>query len=167
MQSPVLPTEWFMPIALSDEDSELIRHRFRVRACLALLAVPVLAACSRSSPEQQLRDTIAKMSDAVEARDASTLLAHVADDFTRDSGGMDRQQLRSLMLGLFLRNQRIKVLSTISDLRVDGERATVKLAVLATGGAGLLPERGRAWNVTTTWRREKSEWKVFNAQWAD
>jgi hypothetical protein len=39
--------------------------------------------------------------------------------------------------------------------------------VVATGGAGLLPERGQAWDFESAWRRERGQWKVFNAEWRE
>ncbi|MGE0802557.1 MAG: hypothetical protein AB7G13_18865 [Lautropia sp.] len=135
-------------------------------ALLAALVMLLAAGCSRSPSEQGLRDVIAEMAAAVEKRDAAAFLSHVADDFTRESGGMDQQQLRALLLGLFLRNQRIDVVTSIREIRIDGKRATVRLSVLATGGAGLLPERGRAWDLTTAWRHD-GDWKIFNAQWTE
>ena len=107
------------------------------------------------------------MVDAVESRDARALLHHVADDFTRDSGGFDRRQMRALLLGVFLRNQRIRVVTTVREVRIDGDRGRVRLNLLATGGAGLLPERGRLWDVSSAWRREGSDWKLYNAEWSD
>lgn len=144
-------------------DRSPLVDRGRRRAVFLLAA---LAGCTRTPPEQQLRDTIARMADAVERRDAAALLAHVADDFTRDDGGLDRRQLRSLLLGIFLRNQRIGVYPAVREVRVDGTRAVVRLGLLATGGSGLLPEQGRTWNLTTGWRRD-GDWKVFNARWSD
>lgn len=143
------------------------RRRWLRAAAGALLATPLLSACSRSSPEQALRDTIAAMSAAVEARDAKALFAHVADDFVRDSGGFDRRQLRALLLGLFLRNQRIHVVTNVREVQVDGDRGRVRLGLLATGGAGLLPERGRLWDVSSAWRRDGGDWKLYNAEWSD
>jgi len=39
--------------------------------------------------------------------------------------------------------------------------------VFATGGAGLLPERGQTWDFDSAWRRESGRWKVFNAEWSE
>ena len=134
----------------------------------ALLSVfPFLSACDRASPEQALRDTIAAMVQAVESRDAKALFDHVADDFTRDSGGLDRRQMRALLLGLLLRNRNIRIVTTVREVRIEGNRGRARLHLLATGGAGLLPERGRLWDVSSAWRREGGDWKLYNAEWTD
>ena len=143
------------------------RTLLQATACALLPAVSFLSACSRSSPEQALRDTIAVMVQAVESRDAKALFGHVADDFTRDSGGLDRRQLRALLLGLFVRNQRIQVVTTVREVRIEGNRGRVRFNVLATGGAGLLPERGRLWDVSSAWRLDGGDWKIYNAEWSD
>jgi len=48
-----------------------------------------------------------------------------------------------------------------------GDRARTKVRVVATGGSGLLPERGQTWEFDAGWRREKGTWRVFNAEWQE
>jgi hypothetical protein len=74
---------------------------------------------------------------------------------------------RRVLLGAFLRNEKITVTAVVSDVRVEGDRAFARVRVVATGGAGLLPERGQRWDFDTTWRRVGSRWQVFNAEWRE
>lgn len=143
-----------------------LTHRVGVIA-IALGAVAALSACSRSDPEQQLRSTIAAMAQAIEQHRVSDALEPLAEDFTRDSGAFGKQDARRVLAGAMLRNEKIQLSATVTEVRVDGERAFAKVRVIATGGAGLLPERGQTWEFDTAWRREGGQWKVFNAEWRE
>ncbi len=135
-----------------------------------ILAVPVaftLGACSRSDPERELRSAVAAMSQAIEQREPATFLDSISDDFTRESGAFGKQDAKRLLIGAYLRNEKISVNAVVTDVRIDGDRARAKVRVFATGGAGLLPERGRSWNFDSVWRRENGRWKVYNAEWVE
>jgi ketosteroid isomerase-like protein len=141
---------------------------YRALRVTSVLAVAVLlAACARSDPEKELRATIATMAQAIEQHQVGDALDPVADDFTRESGAFGKQDARRLLAGVMLRNERIQLTATVTDVRIEGERAFVKLRVIATGGAGLLPERGQTWEFDTVWRREQGRWKVYNADWRE
>ena len=132
---------------------------------LALAAATV--ACTRSDPERELRTTIDAMATAIEKREPSPFLDTLADDFTRESGAFGKQDVKRVLLAAHLRNAKISVNAVVSDVRFDGDRARAKVRVLATGGAGLLPERGQTWEFDSAWRRERGKWKVYNAEWRD
>ena len=133
----------------------------------ALLVLVALAACSRSDPERELRATIAQMAQAIERRKPADFLEAMSDDFTRESGAFGKQEARRLLAGVLLRNERIQLSAVVTDMRVAGDRASAKVRVIATGGAGLLPERGQTWEFESVWRREQGRWKVFNAEWRE
>lgn len=124
-------------------------------------------ACSRSDPEKELRAGISQLTQAIEQQRVGDAMDSVADDFTRESGAFGKQDARRLLAAAMLRNQKIQVSAVVTDLRIEGKRATVKLRVLATGGAGLLPERGQTWDFDTAWRHEDGRWKVYNAEWRE
>ncbi len=143
----------------------MIRAR---RLLLALPAAALLAGCAPGSPERELRDTVARMARAIEAREPGDFLDHLADDFTRDSGAFGKQEARRVLAGVLLRNEKIAVTAVVTSVVIDGERAQARLRVVATGGSGgLLPERGRTWEFDSAWRRERGQWKVFNAEWRE
>jgi hypothetical protein len=143
-----------------------MNHR-TVLVAAVLAVVALLTACARSDPEKELRTTIAAMAQAIEQHQVGDALDPVADDFTRESGAFGKQDARRLLAGAMLRNERIQLATTVTDVRIEGERAFVKLRVIATGGAGLLPERGQTWEFDTVWRREQGRWKVYNAEWRE
>ena len=104
--------------------------------------VAIVAACSRPDAEKELRATVAKMAEAIERQQIDDFLDSVADDFTRESGSFGKQDARRILAGALLRNEKIRLGVVVTDVRIDGERALVKLRVIATGGSGLIPESG-------------------------
>lgn len=143
----------------------------RRRVCLALVALSLatlsLAACTRSDPERELRETISTMARAIEARDPVPFLDAVADDFTRESGAFGRQDVKRVLVGIYMRNEKINLAAVVTDVKIEGDRAQARVRVVATGGSGLLPERGQTWEFDSAWRREGSKWRVFNAEWRE
>lgn len=133
----------------------------------ALLLPVALAACRRSDPERELRDTIAGMASAIERREPGEFLDSVADDFTRESGAFGKQDAKRVLAGIYLRNEKIHLAAVVTDVQIDGDRARARVRVVATGGAGLLPERGQAWEFDSAWRRDGGKWRVFNAEWRE
>ena len=139
----------------------------RRQGLLGLLALLALVACGRSDPERELRATVTQMARAIEQREPADFLDALSEDFTRESGAFGKQDARRVLAGVLLRNERIQLSAVVTDVRVEGDRASAKVRVIATGGAGLLPERGQTWEFDSTWRREKGRWKVFNAEWRE
>jgi len=142
-------------------------RRALVGAALATVFATVLSACARSDPERELRDTIATMAQSIEGREPAGFLSAVAEDFTRESSAFGKQDARRLLAGVLTRNEKIRLTAVVTDLQLQGDRAQVKLRVVATGGAGLLPERGQTWEFDTAWRRVDGRWQVFNAEWRE
>lgn len=143
-----------------------------LRQSAAALAVPLLSAalltaCSRSDPERELRATIASMTQAIERREPAVFLDSVSDDFSRESGAFGKQEAKRVLAGVYLRNEKVNLSTVVTDVRIEGERGFAKVHVVATGGAGLLPERGQTWEFDSAWRRERGQWKVFNAEWRE
>jgi hypothetical protein len=81
-----------------------------------LITTGLLVACgSRSSDEEQVRELVAGMETAAEARDASDVLAFIADDYD-DAQGFDKSQLRNFLRGYFLAHPKLEVVVNISQL---------------------------------------------------
>jgi hypothetical protein len=137
------------------------------RVLLAGILAVLLSACSRGDPERELRSTISAMAQAVERREPDVFLESVADDFTRESGAFGRQEANRMLAMVYLRNEKVNLTAVVTDVRIDGERAYARVRVVATGGAGLLPERGQTWDFDSAWRREGGRWKVYNAEWRE
>jgi ketosteroid isomerase-like protein len=141
--------------------------RRRVAALLFALAAVIAAGCGRSDPERELRATIDAMARAIENREPAAFLEAMADDFSRESGAFGKQDAKRTLVAAILRNEKINVSAAVTEVRIDGDRAFARVRVVATGGAGLLPERGQTWDFESAWRRERGQWKVFNADWRE
>jgi hypothetical protein len=141
-------------------DRSMLRIAFVVLATAA-------TSCSRSDPERELRSSVSAMAQAIEQREPAAFLDSVSDDFARESGAFGKQDVKRLLVGAYLRNETISVNTGVTDVRIDGDRARAKVRVFATGGAGLLPERGQSWDFDSVWRRENGRWKVYNAEWTE
>jgi ketosteroid isomerase-like protein len=137
------------------------------RGALAGLVVLAFVGCARSDPERELRETIATMARAIEARDPVPFLDAIADDFTRESGAFGRQDVKRVLVGIYMRNEKINLAAVVTDLKIEGNRAQARVRVVATGGSGLLPERGQTWEFESAWRRDSGKWRVFNAEWRE
>lgn len=137
------------------------------RAMLWLLALALaLAACARPPAEQRLRETLAAMQAAVEAREPRDFLRHVSADFTGNAGQVDREGLHNLLRAVVLRNERIGVVLGPTEIQLSGDRARVRLSVTLTGGAGgLIPERGAVYAIDSGWKQDGGEWRCISANW--
>jgi hypothetical protein len=132
-------------------------------AALALLLG--LAACAPAAPEQRLRERFGQMQAAVEAGQAGDFMEGVSPDFTGESG-MDRAALHNLLRVRMLADPHLGVTTGPLDVRVQGDNATIAFDVMLTAGSGrLLPDRARAYRVTTAWRTEDGQWRVHHARW--
>jgi hypothetical protein len=129
-----------------------------------------LAACSRTTPEQQLRGTIDHMQAGIESRDAGAIKKTLADDFI-GPGGLDRTGAVRLAQLTFLQNQKIG--ATLGPLRIQWfpsaqapDHAAVEFSAVLTGGAGaMLPDQAQVYQVKTGWRREGDAWLLTSATW--
>lgn len=131
---------------------------------LLLSLAPILGGCAREAPEQALRDTIAAMQAAAEARDTDALFEPIAEDFAA-SEGMDRQGFRRYVTVMSLRNARVSVSLGPIDVKLFGDRATADFTAAVSGGAGLLPENAQVYDVSTGWRMADGEWQLISAKW--
>ncbi|MGN7831403.1 nuclear transport factor 2 family protein [Pseudoxanthomonas sp. 22568] len=133
----------------------------------AMLAVMlVLAGCSRSSPEQQLRDQFAALQQAVEERQPAEAMDGVAEDFSGPAG-MDRAALHNLLRAQLLARDSIGVTTGPLEVSLQGDTATIRFDALLTGsGRGRwLPDSAQSYRVTTGWRRDGDDWRLYYAEW--
>lgn len=133
---------------------------------LVLALVMALAACTRTPPEQRLRAQVEALRVAVQQRELGDAMDLVAEDFSGNDG-LDRQGLRRLLQARMLAHLEIDAtLVGPMSVQIDGERATVTCDVLLTGGSGrLLPDSAGGYAVTSGWRLDGGEWKLYYADW--
>lgn len=130
----------------------------------ALLAI-LLAACGSDTPEDRLRDTIAQMEEAVEGRRPSAFIEHVTDDFSGESGQLDRDSLRRYLAAQMMGSDSIGVVLGPARVTLHGaDRATVRVSAFVTGGR-FIPERGETLQIESGWRLEDGDWRCYAATW--
>lgn len=139
--------------------------RGRTWIAMAVIAV-VLWGCSRTTPEQRLRETVAALQAAIEARDAGGIREVLADDFVGPEG-LDRQAAVRMAQASFLRHRDIGVtMAGPLQVRMQPGHATVRFETALTGGSGkLLPDSARLYSVETGWRLDGDDWRLTSASW--
>jgi len=106
------------------------------------------------------------MQQAMESRDPRAFMAHVSDDFIGNDADFDRNALGNLLRMEVLRNDSIGATLGPIDIEMQGDRARAQVLVTLTGGSGnLLPERGSIYAITSSWKRQGSEWRCYSATW--
>ena len=134
-------------------------------ATLTLLALLALAGCAKPPDESALRERIAVMQAAIEARDADTLLDAVDPEFGGPEG-MDRDGLRRYATLMLLRQQKVGVTLGPVDVEIREDRAAARFDAVVTGANRFLPEGLEARRVETVWRREGDDWVLVSADWS-
>lgn len=148
-------------------------------ATLALVLVCAVAAGCRKqrSPEDQIRETIAAIEDAVEDKDVKTVRGFIADGY-RDAEEHDRQEVLAFLHVLFRRHPAIHLLTRVTTVEIaaSGEAHATVLAAMASTPIKVLEDLPRvqadvnrfdltfartgpnAWQVTTaSWQRARPE----------
>lgn len=140
-------------------------RRSATRWAGSLVLLLILAACSRAPAEQRLREAMAGLQAAIEARDVGDAMAFVGDDFI-GTGSLDREGARNLLRVMVLRHQTLGLSLGPAEIELFDGRASVRFTAVATGGQGaLLPQSARVWNVETAWREDGDDWQLISADW--
>jgi hypothetical protein len=132
--------------------------KFSSMASLILIAVLLSACGAKSTDEEQVRALIDSVEAAAEARDASDVLEHIADDYA-DSGGLDKSQLQNFLRGYFLAHPDLELVVNIEslDFPVDGlAQAVVRVATVALRDPDLQ-------RLKVEFRRVDGEWRIARA----
>ncbi len=140
--------------------------RTALAATLTFVAL-CLTACAHPPDEARIRGAIEAMRHAIEERRPGDFLDHVSADFTGNDGSVDREGLHNLLRVAVLRNEDVSVAVPSIDVELAGDRATVRVVAIVTGGSGgLLPERGEVYTIVSGWKRERGTWRCYNAKWS-
>ncbi len=129
------------------------------------VAVFLLAACSRPDAEQRLRSQLQDMQAAAADSRISAFMEGVSDDFTGNDGA-DRAALHNLLRMQVLGKTSVGVVTGPFEVELRDATATVRFTAVVSGGTGrFLPDNAQAYSITSGWREEGGDWKVYYAEW--
>lgn len=135
------------------------------RLILLILLLALLSACRQDTPEAALREKLAQMQTAASERRVAEFMEAVASDFAGNAG-MDRAALHNMLRLQMLRNSAVGVSIGPLQIEIKGNSATVRMHVVLTGGSGTrLPDSAQAYAITSGWRLEAGQWRVYYADW--
>lgn len=135
--------------------------------CMLLIALAILTACHKDSPEEMVRLLVLEVQKGVESKDVNRVLSAVSVNY-RDSQGNDREALKGLILYYFLQHQEIGVLLTDMDISVDGSTAVARFQAVLTARSdetAVLPDALDAYRFEISLTIESGRWKVTSARW--
>ena len=131
----------------------------------------LLCACGgpAQTPEERIRDLVARAEQAAEDHDLSVFKDSVADDY-RDSRGYNRQNILRLIQGMLLRNQQIHLLSLVREVQVQQDTARARVLVAMAGrpiesAEVLMDLRADLVRFDVEFLREGDEWRVRAVDW--
>ena len=132
----------------------------------AVVMLAALCGCTRTTPEQRLRDTVASLQAAIQARDAGDIREVLAEDFV-GPGGVDREGAVRMAQAMFLRHREIGVtMAGPLQVRMQPGHASVRFEAALTGGSGsILPDAARLYSVETGWRLDDGNWRLTSVDW--
>lgn len=112
------------------------------------------------SPEDEVRQLIARMVDAAERRSPSDVVAGLDDGF-RGQGGADKAQIKALLVGQFFRATQVVVLNPSLEVQVQTPTAA------HFKGTFLLTRDGSAATYVIEGEVEKTDgWHLTSATWS-
>ncbi|MDH5215276.1 MAG: hypothetical protein OEY04_13805 [Gammaproteobacteria bacterium] len=129
-----------------------------------------LGACGgpEDAPEEQLRQWLATAQAAAESRDRSALMEMLSPGYT-DARGNDREAVDKMLRYYFLRQDKVVLVSKISDIAVrDGTAAEITLTVAMGGsGNGALGFSADAYHFELELEHNDDEWLLMAARWGE
>jgi len=137
---------------------------------VALAAAVLVAACGRpETPEEAIRAMVEAAEQAAEGRDASGLVALVADEY-RDGSGNDAEGIRRYLRGYLLAHQSVHLVTRIEEIELVGNElarvhATVGMLGREAAADSPLELAGEVLELELRLALEDGEWKVTRADW--
>jgi hypothetical protein len=110
------------------------------------------------SDEERIASMLDEMRAAAIEKDLSAILAHVAKSY-QDDAGMNRDELRAVLLGYFLGARSITVTVIRREIAIQGPSATADLRLLLGRD-----DRGDARRIVLRLARAGEEWQVVSSR---
>lgn len=122
-----------------------LRNRRYWRQATGLFWLLALTGCTGDppqAPEARLRQTIATMQAAAEARDMGELMTHVADDY-HDQAQRDKRELRQIARFYFMRHRQPHILVRIKGIEwLNPEQTRARVHLLAATAGRVIDDPG-------------------------
>ena len=134
---------------------------------LLALSLLFLFSCSKPPAEQAIRETIAQIEQAVEDKNARSVVRHLTTDFIANDH-MDRKQLRQYLAMHFLGQNNIRVIITNLDIQHTDDNpyyANMQAVAAVTGAENLIPDEGRVMNISADWMYVDGNWLISQVHW--
>jgi len=137
----------------------------KTSAYLLLFTLQLLVAgCSKTPPEQAILDALQNLETAIEAGDTGAVMDTLTDpaEIHRGSHSLQRDEVRRLLMGTFLRYPKRQLAITQVNIELDPvtqRHARVTFTAFAWGGQSVMPDNADSYRVVSDWR-EDGEWKI-------
>ena len=137
------------------------------------LIIPFLAAtffligCGEQGDEEQIKQNLAAIEEAVEEKDFSTIEKYLHSSFVANER-MGIDEVRQLLRFYSLRHQNLNVtiVGSTTTMHTDlSGRAYTEVSVIVTGSSGFLPSDGSIRRVEVEWTEDSGTWLIRNAMW--
>ena len=124
----------------------------------------LLAGCSKTPPEQAILDALENLEAAIEAGDTGSVMDALTDpaEIQRGSHSLQRDEVRRLLMGTFLRYPKRQLAITQVNIELDPvtqRHARVTFTAFAWGGQSVMPDNADSYRVVSDWR-EDGKWKI-------
>jgi hypothetical protein len=133
-----------------------------VIAVLVALGVYFAWPKEKLSPEDEIRGLVARMVQSAEKRDAAGVVEGLSDSFR--GGGMNKQELKQLVLGQVFGAQQIVVLNPLLDVTVKSPTSGSFKGTFLFGRNGAQPE-GSRYEIEADVEKGDDGWQIVSASW--
>lgn len=142
-----------------------------MRDLILLTSMILLAACGGApggSPEDAVREWVARGEAAAEEKDRSGLLDMISEDYA-DSRGNDHKRIGDMLRLYFFRQQSIALLTSIDDIAMSGDTAAlVNLTVgMAGTNANVIGLSADAYRFEFELEKADDDWLLIGARWGE
>lgn len=143
---------------------------FRIRIIEIALISAVIGGCGvpDETPENELRQWVARAQTATENKDRGTLMDLLSQNYT-DARGNDVTAIDRMLRYFFLRQDHIVLVSKIDDINVSGgSAALVRLTVgMAGSKGGTLGISADALRFDLELEHDGDDWLLIAARWGE
>lgn len=136
----------------------------------ALALGGLLLGCSEpdAGPEEQVGLWVARGRIAAEQKDRGSLLDMISPAYA-DARGNDRDDIENMLRFYFMRQNSIKLLTSIEEIRIIGDSAAeVELSVgMAGSNDGVLGFSADAYDFALELVLDGDDWQLISARWGE